>query len=225
MKKHRDSDEEFIHPFTLPLGEWSSVDAPADGEPISIPVYVLNESGERLHKFAHRSPYPWANDPDRHQQERLLEALDRGMPDDPVDGETQPLTRGLFATVRANRFNEGVIAAHALALARIGNELRRRMGQDRPSPYFVRVVDGRIEAASTARLPFEPPPWAMPYREELRAALKAMKPKPGHLLSATYTAPGEPEFVDTENVVFYNVGVGAFSWVRFCPAIQPASRE
>jgi hypothetical protein len=53
--------------------------------------------------------------------------LRSGDPDDPVEGDDEFLWHCLFAVVRADRFNGGLVAEHALALTRIANELRRRL--------------------------------------------------------------------------------------------------
>lgn len=104
-------------------------------------AYFLGKSDElplfdadpfRLIAFAHLvRPFDWPNDTRRDLWEALLSELQEGELDDPVPGHVQDLWDLLFAVVRADRFNEGLLDHHARALARIANELRRRLlGQD-----------------------------------------------------------------------------------------------
>jgi hypothetical protein len=48
------------------------------------------------------------------------------------------------------------------------------------------------------------------FRQRLAAAIKAMPSAIGNL-AATYTAAGAHALIDTENVLFYNVGLGCFA--------------
>jgi hypothetical protein len=123
-----DPDERFFRgqshelaPFELPV-------ATLHDEPGQFPWWRLDDAGHRLVRFAHRfGSYDWSNDPRQPERARLLRMLDSGEPDDPVDGDDEFVWQCLFAVVRANRFNDGVVAEHALALTRIANELRRRL--------------------------------------------------------------------------------------------------
>jgi hypothetical protein len=123
-----DPDEKFFRglsnefpPFTLPLATLHEDEG-------RFPWWSLGDPGERIVRFAHRfGSYDWSTDPEQPEQEQLLQALASGQPDDPVDGDEEFLWHCLFAVVRANRFNEGLVAKHALALTRIANELRRRL--------------------------------------------------------------------------------------------------
>ena len=76
--------------------------------------------------------------------------------------------------------------------------------------YAVNASDRAVTAWSTARLPFEPKGWLKVYRDELRAAVRAMRPTPTSYLAAEYVAP-VAAFVDLENVLLYNVGSGCYS--------------
>jgi hypothetical protein len=97
-------------------------------EPGQFPWWSRDAAGDRLVRFAHRfGSYDWSGDPRQPEQERLLETLKSGESDDPVDGSYEFLWHCLFAVVRADRFNDGLVAEHALALTRIANELRRRL--------------------------------------------------------------------------------------------------
>lgn len=183
---------------------------------MSLPFFALTESGDRLLEFAHHGAFDWVNDRECATWEPVLQRLGTGGAEDPVDGDLDALWRCLLATFRADRFTEGLIATHQVALARLGNELRRRLSERISAglhpPHEVRVGDGVVEAASAVRLPFEPPLWGRRFREALQGALGSLEPKEAHVLSAVYAAEHDPEqAVDAENVLFYNVGPGAFA--------------
>jgi hypothetical protein len=75
--------------------------------------------------------------------------------------------------------------------------------------YLIRTSTTGVEAWSTARLPFEPRGWLICFRQDLRLALSVF-PRPleaDQILHAIYAAKAS-EFVDTENVLLYNVGSG-----------------
>jgi hypothetical protein len=113
-----------LAPFKLPV-------ATLHDEPGQFPWWRL-DAGHRLVRFAHRfGSYDWSSDPRQPEQARLLRTLDVGEPDGPVDGDDEFLWHSLFAVVRADRFNDGLVAEHALALTRIANELRRRLLRQR----------------------------------------------------------------------------------------------
>lgn len=69
--------------------------------------------------------------------------------------------------------------------------------------------DTEVHAWSSRRLPFEPKGDMLAYREQLRAVLRALRPRPGQGLIATYMSP-DTAFVDVENAALYNVGAGAY---------------
>ena len=127
-----DSDDGFFRgeshelaPFQLPV-------ATLHEAPTQFPWWSLDAAGDRLVRFAHRfGSYDWSSDPRQPEQQRLLETLKSGESDDPVGGSYESLWHCLFGVVRADRFNDGLVAEHALALTRIANELRRRLLQQR----------------------------------------------------------------------------------------------
>jgi hypothetical protein len=75
--------------------------------------------------------------------------------------------------------------------------------------YAIRVGPSSVEAWSVARLPFEPIGWALAFRDDLRDALRQTSPVAGARLHAIYGADDQGQFVDTENVLLYNVGSAA----------------
>lgn len=77
--------------------------------------------------------------------------------------------------------------------------------------YALRTSTNTVEAWSTVRLPFEPKGRMLELRTELRAALRSLSPAPGAQLHAVYGATDDGQFVDTENVLLYNVGTAALS--------------
>lgn len=77
------------------------------------------------------------------------------------------------------------------------------------STYALRTSADAVETWSTARLPFEPKESLLALRTDLRAALRSLDPAPGMQLHAVYGAADDGQFVDTENVLLYNVGTAA----------------
>jgi hypothetical protein len=61
----------------------------------------------------------------------MLRALASSKGDDPVEGDDEFLWHCLYAIVRADRFEEGLVAENLLALTRIANEVRRRLLRQR----------------------------------------------------------------------------------------------
>lgn len=80
------------------------------------------------------------------------------------------------------------------------------------SPVRFHVVAGPVcvEAWSTERLPFEPRGWKRELREEIRRGLRQLEPREDSFLSAAYTSITAGR-CDAENILFYNVGPGAFA--------------
>jgi hypothetical protein len=76
--------------------------------------------------------------------------------------------------------------------------------------YGVTGNEHGVSGWSNVRLPFEPRGDLRAYREELKAALRRMRPRHGEGLIATYGAP-DHAFVDVENVALYNIGSGAYT--------------
>lgn len=70
-----------------------------------------------------------------------------------------------------------------------------------------------FELHSDIRLPFEPKGEAVALREEIRRNVKLLKPSEYNHLSARLIT-SEKAFFDVENVLFYNVGSGAFSHLQ-----------
>jgi hypothetical protein len=75
--------------------------------------------------------------------------------------------------------------------------------------YLVRASAQVAEAWSTTRLQFEPKGWQRELRAEMRAAIAGLVSRE-EPLSAHYRSPVR-ERSDTENILFYNVGTGAFA--------------
>lgn len=69
-----------------------------------------------------------------------------------------------------------------------------------------------IEAWSTFRLPFQPKGEALELRTEIRTGISRLKRVPDRILDCTYRS-ADKAFVDTENVLIYNVGEACFSGV------------
>jgi hypothetical protein len=75
--------------------------------------------------------------------------------------------------------------------------------------YVVRQSENVVDTWSIARLQFEPKGWQRHFRAELREAI-AMPPPSTTPLHAQYCSPVR-DHCDTENILFYNVGTGAFA--------------
>ncbi len=78
-----------------------------------------------------------------------------------------------------------------------------------PVPYVLRAAPDVVELWSTVRLPYEPRDWLLEMRNDLRRALRDSTSRSGGHLHAVYSAADDGAFVDTENVLLYNVGSGA----------------
>lgn len=74
--------------------------------------------------------------------------------------------------------------------------------------YIIVESNNQVEFISDVRLPFEPRGAARTARNELRAALGRLVPT--GTLAATYTSAAAG-LCDVENVLLYNVGMGAFA--------------
>ena len=109
---------------------------------LGIVEYSPDEASLRLRQFAYAVSYfardnagtdwPLENEPDRAAQGALLASAAGGETENGLAGENfELLWRTLLAAVRADRFNEGVVARHATALAGIANELRNRLISER----------------------------------------------------------------------------------------------
>jgi len=90
-------------------------------------------------------------------------------------------------------------------------------------PVFeITTAPGEVNAWSENRLPFQPKGEMLEFRQRLAAAITALPPTPGAHLVATYTAAEANALIDTENVLFYNVGLGCFSAHWIAPVILEA---
>jgi hypothetical protein len=78
-----------------------------------------------------------------------------------------------------------------------------------PAPYVLRAAPDAVELWSTVRLPYQPRDWLLEMRNDLCRALRDSASRSGGHLHAVYSAADDGEFVDTENVLLYNVGSGA----------------
>lgn len=78
-----------------------------------------------------------------------------------------------------------------------------------PAPYALRAAPDVVELWSTIRLPYQPRDWVLEMRNDLCRALRDSSLKSSGQLHAVYSAANDGEFVDTENVLLYNVGSGA----------------
>ena len=67
-----------------------------------------------------------------------------------------------------------------------------------------------VEAWATFRLPFEPHAGRRQYRERLKQALSELRGVSTGVVHALYVSRTSPANCDVENVLFYNVGAGAF---------------
>lgn len=75
---------------------------------------------------------------------------------------------------------------------------------------LITATDSSVDFYSVDRLPLEPAGLMLAGREELRAALNRLQPKPGHRLDACLTTLCSGGGFDVENVLFYNVGNARF---------------
>ena len=88
-----------------------------------------------------------------------------------------------------------------------GSALRSAWGNDREVQSFhVAGSKSRVEAWSVIRFPFEPKEDLLDIRNEIRQCLHVMEMPAGEVLHAVCRSMCE-DLVDTENVLFYNVGM------------------
>jgi hypothetical protein len=73
-------------------------------------------------------------------------------------------------------------------------------------PYVLERRAGVVELWSLTRLQFQPKGWQIQMRRELRGALASLA---GDQIAALYASP-VLDACDTENILFYNVGMAAF---------------
>jgi hypothetical protein len=72
----------------------------------------------------------------------------------------------------------------------------------------VRTARSDVEAWSSTRLPFEPKGWLLDFRRELAQACRELTAAPWQVLHAVYSSTDRRP-VDIENVLTYNLGLGA----------------
>lgn len=77
-------------------------------------------------------------------------------------------------------------------------------------PYHLEASASRVDFYTVDRLPLQPSGRMLSGRDELRAALSRLDPKPGCRLDASLTTLCPAGGFDMENVLFYNVGVPHF---------------
>ncbi|HEY8656778.1 MAG TPA: hypothetical protein VIN34_08600 [Candidatus Limnocylindria bacterium] len=78
-------------------------------------------------------------------------------------------------------------------------------------PYHVKPGLELVEAWSTFRLPFQPKGHSLGLRTQLAEKIKSLTSRgPTDVVTCVYQSI-EPSFVDSENVLVYNVGASAFS--------------
>jgi hypothetical protein len=109
-----------IAPFIEPDYDWETaswVEGPSDRTGAESRLYAL---ASLLH------PFPWVDDPRMAEWQRLLDDLSAGN-DITWPEETRDLWQLVLALVRAERFNSGTLASHAIALSHIANEIRQRL--------------------------------------------------------------------------------------------------
>lgn len=78
--------------------------------------------------------------------------------------------------------------------------------------YYVKYPNENnnvVECWSLKRLPFEPKGWLYDMRESLKAAVGQLSVDNDSILRGTYSSPIN-DLCDVENVLFYNIGTGAF---------------
>ena len=131
----QDRDDRFFSGVSNELAPFELPVATCHSESGQFPWWDIDEAGHRLIRFAHCfGTYAWSDDPEQPKQAVLLKELATGTPEDPVEGDDEFLWHCLFAVVRADRFNEGLVATNLLALTRVANELRRRLLTKRGLP-------------------------------------------------------------------------------------------
>ncbi|MGA2527824.1 MAG: hypothetical protein ABSG36_01530 [Acidimicrobiales bacterium] len=141
--------EDFESFFAGVTDRFAPFEVPLEAERLSpslgwlgIVEYTPDEASLRLRRFAHqlhfferdrtRVGYDWLDEPDRASQGALLLRAGGSDDEDGLAGEDfELLWHTLIAVVRADRFNEGVVARHCVGLTRIGNELRARLIAER----------------------------------------------------------------------------------------------
>lgn len=76
--------------------------------------------------------------------------------------------------------------------------------------HLVRRTAGSVAAVADRRLTFEPKGELVEFRRDLRQACRTLVAGPGEILHAVYSSPDRSR-CDLENVLTYNLGVGALA--------------
>lgn len=86
------------------------------------------------HRSGSWMDYDWSHDPAQPEQEALITRLDdRGNDEDLSNLSDDFLWKAMLSLARAERFNEGLINAHAVGMTRLANEARVRLLAERAS--------------------------------------------------------------------------------------------
>lgn len=142
-----DLDEQFLRGDAQLISAFGPIRPTLDTRPGDLGWWELGDEGIRIIQFAHKfGSYDWNNDPRQEKQLDPLKAVNMGEPTDPVPEPFDVLWRTLFVAVRADRFFEGTLAEHAIGVARIANELCRRISLER--------AGGESEPADTVLEPY-----------------------------------------------------------------------
>lgn len=81
------------------------------------------------------------------------------------------------------------------------------------SRYGIIAAGNAVYAGADARLQFECKGWQRDFKASLRSAIAGLPRFEGGTLLAEYGSAAEDGFSDVENVLFYNVGGGAFDGI------------
>lgn len=77
--------------------------------------------------------------------------------------------------------------------------------------FTVTSDESVVEVTSLNRLPFEPKTDALKsLRGAIQSAVRGVSSRPGFILSGTYSS-SDRSLCDTENILFYNVGLSSFA--------------
>jgi len=108
---------------------------------------------------------------------------------------------------------EGHVAAQRMGQAEArGFEMGRRLAASRRiemKDHYICATHDTVEFWSARRLPLEPKGELLEGKKKLKAELKKLRAREGQHLDALYQS-NDTRFFDVENVLFYNVGSGAF---------------
>jgi uracil-DNA glycosylase len=127
-----DVDEQFLRGEAQIVPAFGVIRPILHMRPGDLGWWDLGDEGNRLIRFGHQfGNYDWTNDLRHERQLDPLKGVNSGKATDPVPQPFDVLWRTLFVAVRAERFSEGTLAEHAVGVARLANELCRRISQER----------------------------------------------------------------------------------------------